>query len=161
MFWFSIYWRGLLRGVYFLQVGSQLLLAGVTEYTASKQTAKTQADDEAALVEPALANLLRSKQVHRRKLYTCGTFSFHATLCHILRVLQLSLATCYILAVLDMSCLSLHCDICNNAYIVTFTSLAHCGSNAAAGGFCVGNFCSMPHSMTKLLVLAAEQLANM
>lgn len=159
MFWVSIYRRGLLRGVCFLQVGSQLLLAGVTEYTASKQTAKTQADDEAALVEPALANLLRSKQVERRKLYTCGSFSLHATLCHIL-VLQLYLATCYILADLNMSCLSLNCYICNNGYIVNFTSLAHCGSNAAAGGFCVGSFRFMPHSMTNLLVLAAEQLAN-
>lgn len=46
-----------------LQVGSSLLLAGVTEFTASKQTGKTQSDDEVAVVEPALANLLRSKQV--------------------------------------------------------------------------------------------------
>lgn len=146
--------------MYLLQVGSQLLLAGVTEYTASKQTAKTQADDEAALVEPALANLLRSKQVQRRKSYTCGSFSFHATLCRML-VLQISLATCYNLADLDMSCLSLNCAICNNGYIVTFTSLAHCGPNAAVGGFCFGSFRFMPHSMTNLLVLAAEQQARM
>lgn len=45
------------------QVGSQLLLAGVADFTASKSAGKTHADDEAALTEPALANLLRDKQV--------------------------------------------------------------------------------------------------
>lgn len=81
-------------------------------------------------------------------------------LCRIL-VLQISLAIWYILANLNMSCLFLNCDICNNGHIVNFTSLAHCGSNAAAGGFCVGGFRFMPHSMTNLLVLAAEQQASM
>ncbi|BDA49513.1 probable proteasome activator complex subunit 4 [Coccomyxa sp. Obi] len=45
-----------------LTVGSQLLLAGVADFTASKSAGKTHADDEAVLTEPALANLLRNKQ---------------------------------------------------------------------------------------------------
>ena len=50
-------------GYVYWQVGSQLLLAGVADFTASRSAGKTHADDEAALTEPALANLLRGKQV--------------------------------------------------------------------------------------------------